>query len=429
MKASTANGASRGPPEPPPRDEAPPWWGAEMASDEPLPPRRDAGLKGRPALISTDAAWDEATIPARPYVVEGLSIRRTVTIIGGSAGAGKSSLLCASAIAACLGVPYGRMRPAKPLRVVVFNTEDDDVEQQRRFSAALRQFDRTPADLAGRIMRIGPKDSGTLVEHDLRTGRLQTTQAWDELNDLCSAWKPDLVVLDPLVELHTASENDNGAMRHVVALFRSFASRHDCGVVLVHHTRKGGEAGDLDAFRGASSVVGAGRSALTVVPMTEDEAVRFGLSRDTRRQFFRVDRPKANYGPTSGADWYELQSYELDNHEHVAAAIPWTPPGSAQAARTPPLDALALVSAEAARGSASGPYSPRLSLEQPRSIATVMAGKGITTPAEQKQALAWLTTEAKFVVAEWRDQDGDKRRGLRSPEGAPEAKWLEGSGM
>jgi hypothetical protein len=394
---------------------------------------RASGAAG-PAIWVESGDWDEATIPQRPWIARGYFLRGAVTVLAGMGSAGKSSLCVAWACAVALGLPHGRFLPA-PLpeapqegaprrKVLVYNVEDDDTEQKRRFSASLRQFGAYPRDLAGRVLRCGPASIGTLLERDSFTGAVQFTEAWHALDALVATQKPDLVVLDPLVELHTAEENDNTALRQVIAHVRGIAQRHGCAVVLVHHTRKGAEAGDMEGIRGAGSIVGAARIALTAAPMTKEEADTLGVPVDLRRRFFRVDNAKANYSPAGEAVWCELQEYELDNGEMVAAAVPWEPrEGVSAGPGGVDQDVLALVAAEVARGTPHGPYSPRLDPQELRSVAAVMAQRGIEKPVAQRTALRWLMAQG-FTVAQYTDSYRRPRKGLRAPDGGPEARWL-----
>lgn len=271
-------------------------------------------------------AWTEADIPPRPWIVPGYFMRGTLTVISGHGSAGKSLLSCAWAISAATAQPIGRFRPREPVRVGLFNVEDDDAEQQRRLSAALRQFGMTPADVAGRIIRMHPTPIGTLLDHDGLSGVTSATKILNLLEEAIKTYSLDLVFLDPLVELHTANENDNTAIRHVLARMRELAAKHNLAAGIVHHQRKGGTAGDPDAIRGASAIVGAARQVLTVATMTEDEAVALDQPPEHRFRFLRVDGAKLNYCLPSDAEWYEKAEHELDNGELIAAATPWAPP-------------------------------------------------------------------------------------------------------
>ena len=83
----------------------------------------------------------------------------------------------------------------------------------------------------------------------------------------------DTVILDPLVELHQASENDNVEMRQVLGVVRQIAKAANCAALVVTHVKKpdkartDGFAGDMDSARGASlhkaaSAVSASRSTM-----------------------------------------------------------------------------------------------------------------------------------------------------------------------
>lgn len=385
-------------------------------------PEQETSVPRAPALwIDTDA-WVEEQVPARPWIVPGYMMRGAVTLVAGMGSAGKSSLMVGWAVSLAFGEALGRFEPRGQFTVALYNVEDDQNEQRRRLSAAMRPIGRHPGQLGGRIIRCGPRDVGTLIERDATTGEISTTAAWADLVAMLTERKPDVLILDPLVELHTAEENDNTALRSVIAKFRALAQQHQIAIVLVHHARKGSVAGDMDGVRGAGSLVGAARSVFTVTPMTEEEAVELGVQVETRRRFVRVDSAKANYAPSSEAAWHELQDYELDNGESVAAILPWAPPQAARVGAS--VEQLALIGAAVSRGLHGGPYSPRLSPDQPRSVAALMAQHGVTTDKAQKATLKALLAQG-FTVQEWLDGQRRRRTGLRAANGSPAAKWCE----
>lgn len=289
-------------------------------------------LPGAQALRVDVEAWDEAQIPRRAWVVPGFLMRGAVTVLSGPGSAGKSMLVVAQSMAIALGRPFGRFRPLWAGRVLVYNVEDDQDEQRRRFSAAMRVFGSTPAEIAPSIIRVGPEQIGTLMRVDPLTKRLSPTAALGEMEQLIAEQKPDAVFLDPFVELHDSDENDNTAIRAVMAKLRGMAQRFECAVCVLHHARKGATAmaGDPDSLRGASAIVGAARVVLTVLTMDEKEADKLGIPPEQRRLYFRLDGAKSNYAVVEDAEWFQRVPYELANGETVAAAEPWEPP-SAQA--------------------------------------------------------------------------------------------------
>lgn len=304
-------------------------WAAAAPDDD--TDGRQADLLGTAAPIWIEGTeWDEAAIPPRPWLARGYMMRGAVTVVSGPGSAGKSSLMIGWALASALGMHLHRLEPTARLRVITYNTEDDAAEQRRRMSAALRQFDRDPGDLEGNLIRIGPNATGTLLRRDPMTGRLVFTAAMRALEQQIQETLPDVLILDPLVELHDAEENDNTALRAIMAKFRSLAVRYNAAVVLLHHARKGSgqAAGDPDSIRGASSIVGAARIVLTVLTMDPEQAKELGIPADQRNRYFRVDGAKSNYAPLQEAEWFQRVEYHLANGEYVVAAEPWTPPSA-----------------------------------------------------------------------------------------------------
>lgn len=292
---------------------------------------KQGDLLGSVAPIWINAEeWAESDIPPRPWIAPGYLIRGAVTVLSGPGSAGKSSLIVGWSIALALSKRWHRFIPVAPMRVFNYNTEDDNIEQHRRMSATLRQFGAAPRDLGDKVVRIGPNGTGTLLRRDPISGRLAFTAAMRALETLIEEQRPDVLVLDPLVELHDAEENDNTALRAVMAKFRQLAIQYALALVLVHHARKGSgsAAGDPDSLRGASSIVGAARVVLTVLTMDEEQAAKLGIASKDRGRYFRVDGAKSNYAPLHEAEWFERIEYDLDNGERVAAAVPWQPPSA-----------------------------------------------------------------------------------------------------
>jgi hypothetical protein len=93
-------------------------------------------------------------------------------------------------------------------------------------------------------------------------------------------------------------------------------------------------AGDVDAARGASALIGIARIVSTVFPMTKQEAKAMELNEDERGQYLRYDDAKANLNLTSTvARWFRKESVQLDNAtaeqpaDQVGALVPYKPPG------------------------------------------------------------------------------------------------------
>lgn len=400
------------PGEPPPDEHDEHYWAsvereldARGAVDEDFKPgRQHAGISSASSVWFEENAWSESGIPPRPWLAPGYFLRGAVTVLIGPGGVSKSMVTITYAVGLALGIDVHGMRPLGPFRCMIYNVEDGVLEQRRRFSAALTSMGRNPADIAGKVARVGPLQLGMLLARDQATGRLHHTAAWDELERHVQSFRPDVLVLDPLAELHSEEENANVALREVVAEFRSFAVKHGLALVLVHHTRKGPVTpGDMDAGRGASSIASAARVLLTLTGMTDEEAKALGISSERRGDFFRLDGAKSNYAALAKVEWFERRSYTLENGDSVAVPFPWTPP-----VQVVSLETRMTIESAVAAGSSVGPWSVKLS-DDARSIKHLLIKHGITTVQGQRAAIASLLA-AGFVVAEFRKPGTAPRR-------------------
>jgi len=340
--------------------------------------------------------WDEAAIPTRPWVAPGYALRGAVTMLGGPPGVMKSLLSLTWATAVALGKQHGRFKPEQAAPVIVYNVEDDKAEQQRRLSAILQQFDASPRDLKGKLFRCGPSSVGTLIARDSESNTLIATPAMTRLVELVKQIKPAVVFLDPFSELHVEEENDNGAIRNIIAQFRKIAVQYSCAVVILHHTRKGStnEPGNVDTLRGASAIIGACRIVLTLSTMTDKDAEQFKIIPNTpkqRNRYARLDDGKANYAALDDAQWYVKQLITLQNGEGVVSPVPWAPPEQEESEAVIEAIAEAIKQGVMIEGVLEA-WSPKLDTNA-RSIRTLLTKHGFTSKTQEDSVLKKLEDE------------------------------------
>ena len=126
-----------------------------------------------------------------------------------------------------------------------------------------------------------------------------------------------MLVLDPLVALCGGGNlNDNAAMSLVMRALKRMANKFDCAILVLHHTRKGGDLSHADAIGGASAIVNLARHALMAVPMSTEEATALGVFPSERSAYFKTTSSKSNLAPRSvDTPWYKLCNVSLPNAE------------------------------------------------------------------------------------------------------------------
>jgi hypothetical protein len=149
---------------------------------------------------------------------------------------------------------------------------------------------------------------------------MQSKTRWSGFAVLEAAFeslRPDVIILDPLVTFCGGGNmNDNTVMSLVMRELKCLAVKFNCAILVVHHTRKGGDAGNAESISGAAAIVNLARRAIMPVPMTDDEATKNGVLPSERLSYFKLVDAKSNLAPRSAdSPWYKLHSVELPNPE------------------------------------------------------------------------------------------------------------------
>ena len=251
-------------------------------------------------------------IKPRPWLLGHRYLPGYVTVTLAPGGAGKSTLTIIEALAVATGrkLTHDEVKQRGP--VWLYNTEDPFDELDRRVLAAAKHHNIAANEMSdlfyssGRAqpIRLAAESSGGVVI------------AENIVQSVIGAIKKrgiKLFIVDPFVRCHGVKENDNSSIDLVVQQFSRIAEETGCAISLVHHTKKGAAMhGEMDVGRGASALASAARIAHTLYTMGEKEAKRFGVSKDRRKWYCRLDDAKANLSPPcSRMAWFERVSVSL----------------------------------------------------------------------------------------------------------------------
>jgi hypothetical protein len=305
-----------------------------LDDDEPAPVAPDV-----PPGIALEDAFpiDAAAIPTRDWIVPGLLLRRYLTLLVAPPGSGKSLLTLQVAIMCAAGLAWGGWRTRAPCKVLVINAEDDLDEMRRRLWAAADLMGVSHTALAGRVMLVKVPESIVIARTDPRTRAVQRTALIETLVQTIVDQQIDVAIADPFAETFEGDENSNSEAKWAGIIWREIARRTNTSVFLVHHTRKysNGMAGDADAARGASALIGTARIVSTLFGMAEDEASALDVPPQDRGLYVRFDDAKANMTlVTKAARWFRKRTITVPNGtgiipgDEVGAFEPWTPPGT-----------------------------------------------------------------------------------------------------
>lgn len=250
------------------------------------------------------------TRPVLDFVLPGL-LARTVGIVAGRGGVGKSMLALQIALGVALGRPIagglwagGVGRPG-PVRIL-FGEDDIDILRERLFWLR-RGEGLTDADCA-RADKV--LDVRSTVGLDMRV----TVRKGGDLGAFFSTLREAargqrLVILDPLAFLHDSDENDNGTATTLMRCIQYVAQESGAAIILLHHfgkPSKNGSAEEWTAMRGASALHAAARWQVHLRTPSEADIKEAGFQAHQikdRSLWLRVSMEKSNYGPIMAPQW------------------------------------------------------------------------------------------------------------------------------
>lgn len=212
------------------------------------------------------SAWlDVEAENPNDWLVDRLIYRGTICMLDGLGGTGKSYIALQLAISIATGLPFLGLLPAQQGRVIILNGEDPEAITHSRFRRIAESYvreigEKEMYEAARRITHV----SMTSVEASsvLIDERMQPTQTYAELKQFCDAWKPDLIIFDPL-SFFLAKENDNSYAAQFYIALRKLKST----ILFLHHFNKSGMNGEGEErtkSRGASVFVENTRTHITL---------------------------------------------------------------------------------------------------------------------------------------------------------------------
>lgn len=117
-----------------------------------------------------------------------------------------------------------------------------------------------------------------------------------------------LVIVDTLRRFHKLDENDGGHMAGLLAYMEQLCLENSTTVLFLHHTSKAGalSGGDAQqASRGSSVLTDNARFQANLIGMTLEQAKKFNIDENYRRNFVRLSFPKINYSAPIEDRWFQ----------------------------------------------------------------------------------------------------------------------------
>jgi hypothetical protein len=150
-----------------------------------------------------------------------------------------------------------RFRCPKHCRVLLLEQEVGEFDLQKRFGSQLEMLPDNDPRKESLLSNLFVHSCDHSLQLDNPTGVAA-------IDSVIAEVKPDVVVFDPLIEFHTADENDTQSMTKILRNIDTLRETHKFTTILSHHTRKPSEGfganspGTPDRLRGNSALYGKG---------------------------------------------------------------------------------------------------------------------------------------------------------------------------
>jgi hypothetical protein len=275
-----------------------------------------------------------AKIKPRPWLYGNLLQRGYVSVFSGISGGGKTTL------ALTVGVELASRRPVlehtlwRPeCRVWYCNLDDPIDEIFRRLKAILLHHEITEEALADRFMVSGRNPQFIIAKKDQEQNVIAAPVKEALIKEL-KYRQIDVLIVDPYIRTHRATENSNDDMAAVMQLWIDVAEASNTAILLLHHVRKGlVDADDQQASRGAGAIIDLARVCSMLATMTVKDAELLNINPNQRRWHFCIGSAKASMAPPPfEREWYRLISVDIGNADadypagdNVQAVERWRP--------------------------------------------------------------------------------------------------------
>lgn len=192
----------------------------------------------------------ESDIPEPEWLIEKIITFHGICIFGGDSGHGKSFIAQHVALACSMGKPVLDQFDTKPVSVLYIDEEGTLPMLKQRFTLLCN----------GEQTKIFPENLNILSRQDLKFN--------DDIRDykhqgenaalikrVIEHYNPGLVIVDSMVGCMVGSENDADNVRGIFNTLKPLLRDREMGVILLHHTSKGGRIKSKASLRGSGDFV------------------------------------------------------------------------------------------------------------------------------------------------------------------------------
>lgn len=265
----------------------------------------------------------------RPWLVHRLLMTGDITTLAAGGAAGKSVLTLAMLAHFAVGKDFGPYKlavPDVPLRSLVYNAEDDIAEQSRRLTAICHEYRLDYAAVCANMVLMDDSHGEIVLVTGSRQGVAVNEDHMRYVIETAISERVSIIAADPLINLHTCNENDNGQMRFVMTTIRKITRATGTAGIVSHHTSKstGYDKGDAGGIRGAGAIINSSRIGLMLSGPSETDVKNYGIPPKQKYTYLRIDDAKTNMFARASEPimWLRWNSTKISTGDFVGVPLP-----------------------------------------------------------------------------------------------------------
>lgn len=273
--------------------------------------------------------------PQRNFTIRNLLMAGKSAVLAGLGGVSKTQL----AIQAAVSVATGRDflgRKTHEGSVLMLLGEEDSAEISRRFNATAVHLGLTQPEkltvskrlraypMTGVDMRLAKNQGGSMEPTDF----MQTVLRFADEIEQSSGLGLRLIVLDHVGLIHGGDFNAREDVVRTVSIVNDLADKTGAAVILLAHSPKASANSDEPSatdVAGSASWVDNTRASFILKTMTDDEAKKYAIPIEARKQYISLSSVKGNYIPPDQKLWMiktVLNLYETTVLDPIDLQIP-----------------------------------------------------------------------------------------------------------
>lgn len=301
-----------------------------------------SGPSGTFKLADGDVHISRSPPFKRNYVMANVVTAGTYSVLAGSGGTLKTTLMLIAAASMAVGQDFGDLQIAQGA-AMLFLGEEDHAEVSRRLSAVCMYYGFDPSVVsklvkvfpaAGFDLRLTRNKDGSLGASDLVQNVIELAQ---QQVQACGDGVR-LIVFDHARLVMDGDPDHAADVTQLTRVLTNVAQATGAAVILLAHSPKSvlkqqAKEMSIADVAGSSAFSDNARSGFVMYGMREDDARELKIPDADRNRYMKLKCAKANYGPQGTEWWFEkvtLDDWQVQVLKPVSLITPLFQPGKAK---------------------------------------------------------------------------------------------------